>query len=284
VQRWQISRGGPLAVRDDRRPITRHRHRQGPACGKADRRARLCRESCCLGCSASRSSRSSGPGLGHESDGRAGTLNPATALAVRLPWVRQHLATVGNVDEKLLGQARQAQQRLIRAEHEAEVAWAEFHRAVHRLVLHGSPPRDVAAALGLSDQQLHQIVQQAGGSGRGGRESTPDTDLACTFCGRSQHEVRKLIAGPGAYICDACVGLAEGAVSPGSATETRLGQVRAVPEQDGRVCCRFCGKRRGQVTGLAAMPGDTGGEPSGPATICTECLSMCNEILADELT
>ena len=32
--------------------------------------------------------------------------------------------------------------------------------------------------------------------------------LHCSFCLKSQHEVAKLIAGPGAiYICDACVGL-----------------------------------------------------------------------------
>lgn len=31
--------------------------------------------------------------------------------------------------------------------------------------------------------------------------------LYCTFCGKSQHEVRKLIAGPSVYICDECVDL-----------------------------------------------------------------------------
>ena len=29
--------------------------------------------------------------------------------------------------------------------------------------------------------------------------------LYCSFCGKSQHEVRKLIAGPSVYICDECV-------------------------------------------------------------------------------
>jgi ATP-dependent Clp protease ATP-binding subunit ClpX len=31
--------------------------------------------------------------------------------------------------------------------------------------------------------------------------------LHCTFCGKSQHEVRKLIAGPTVFICDECVEL-----------------------------------------------------------------------------
>ena len=32
-------------------------------------------------------------------------------------------------------------------------------------------------------------------------------DLSCSFCGKSQKEVRKLIAGPSVYICDECVEL-----------------------------------------------------------------------------
>ena len=31
--------------------------------------------------------------------------------------------------------------------------------------------------------------------------------LYCCFCGKSQHEVRKLIAGPTVFICDECVEL-----------------------------------------------------------------------------
>ena len=31
--------------------------------------------------------------------------------------------------------------------------------------------------------------------------------LYCSFCGKSQHEVRKLIAGPSVYVCDECVEL-----------------------------------------------------------------------------
>lgn len=34
--------------------------------------------------------------------------------------------------------------------------------------------------------------------------------LHCSFCGKSQHKVAKLIAGPGCFICDECVGLCQG--------------------------------------------------------------------------
>jgi len=64
----------------------------------------------------------------------------------------------------------------------------------------------------------------------------------------------------------------------------------AVPEHDRQARCRFCGKRRDQVADPAAMPAETGGEAirptskvSGPAAICRECLSWCDEIIAEEL-
>ena len=39
------------------------------------------------------------------------------------------------------------------------------------------------------------------------RKGTNAKDLCCSFCGKSQKEVRKLIAGPSVYICDECVEL-----------------------------------------------------------------------------
>ena len=40
-------------------------------------------------------------------------------------------------------------------------------------------------------------------------KSTEDSKstLFCSFCGKSQHEVKKLIAGPTVFICDECVEL-----------------------------------------------------------------------------
>lgn len=35
-----------------------------------------------------------------------------------------------------------------------------------------------------------------------------DKNIRCSFCGRDQKEVKKLIAGPGVYICDECINLA----------------------------------------------------------------------------
>ena len=38
-------------------------------------------------------------------------------------------------------------------------------------------------------------------------KATDEKLLYCSFCGKSQHEVKKLIAGPSVFICDECVDL-----------------------------------------------------------------------------
>jgi hypothetical protein len=73
---------------------------------------------------------------------------------------------VGKVDEEWLAEARQAQQRVIHAEHEADVARAAFHRAGQRLFRHAPEPQDVAAALGISGRQLYELAHKAGDSAR----------------------------------------------------------------------------------------------------------------------
>ena len=128
----------------------------------------------------------------------------------------------------------------------------------------------------------HPAAPRPTGSYSSTMSTSGNVDLACTFCGRPQRKVSKLIAGPHAAICDACVELAEHVVSSSSAAGTPLGQMYAVLEKDGQARCSFCDKQRYQVTGLAAMPVESRGKFSEPAAICVECLSLCNEIIADE--
>jgi ATP-dependent Clp protease ATP-binding subunit ClpX len=40
-----------------------------------------------------------------------------------------------------------------------------------------------------------------------GSSKDDQEQLTCSFCGKGQHQVRRLIAGPGVYICDECVDL-----------------------------------------------------------------------------
>ncbi len=44
--------------------------------------------------------------------------------------------------------------------------------------------------------------------------------LYCSFCGKSQHEVRKLIAGPSVFICDECIDLCNDIIREEAAPET----------------------------------------------------------------
>jgi len=54
---------------------------------------------------------------------------------------------------------------------------------------------------------------------------TPDSDklLHCSFCGKSQNEVRKLIAGPSVFICDECVDLCNDIIREEMGEQTHLG-------------------------------------------------------------
>ena len=187
------------------------------------------------------------------------------------------------MDETLLAEARQAQERLIDAERDADVARAEFHRAVRRLHLHGTSLRELAVGLGLSHQRVHQIVEAAGGSRRWLRRDRVRPDpmlLICTFCGKDQKQVEKLIAGPGVYICNGCTELAMRVIGSGEPVTTEVAELAAGPEQEPRTQCSFCGKRRDQVAGL--LVSSVQSERNAPAAICTECLDLCIEIIAEE--
>lgn len=186
------------------------------------------------------------------------------------------------IDADLLSQARAAEARVIDAEHNAEVARADFHRAVRRLQIEGGSLREIAAALSLSHQRVHQIVEGAGGTRRW-RKGRGDTRLtrSCSFCGRPQPPAKKLIAGPGVYICETCIRTADGVVATGRAAGagtagiSPAAAIELVAEQARTERCSFCGKRRHQVTALAS---------AADARICAECLLLCREIVAERLT
>lgn len=55
--------------------------------------------------------------------------------------------------------------------------------------------------------------------------------LACSFCKKSQREVKKLIAGPSVYICNECVVLCDGIVHE-DATPTRIDKIPLPPPKD----------------------------------------------------
>src|SRR6478752_5098175 len=60
------------------------------------------------------------------------------------------------------------------------------------------------------------------------KSSSGDKLLYCSFCGKSQHEVRKLIAGPSVFICDECIELCNDIIrEEGTGGKTLLAQTLA---------------------------------------------------------
>jgi len=103
--------------------------------------------------------------------------------------------------------------------------------------------------------------------------------LRCSFCGKSEHEVRKLIAGPTVYICNDCIKrcneiIAEEANRPEPTPETKPAPSRRDTRSSRLLCCSFCGKTRREVRKLIAGP---------TVYICDECIGLCNDIIVEEI-
>jgi hypothetical protein len=60
--------------------------------------------------------------------------------------------------------------------------------------------RHIDAGVGIHIDELEMRMSDA-------VERDPKSTLQCSFCGKSEHDVRKLVAGPHAFICDECVEL-----------------------------------------------------------------------------
>jgi ClpX C4-type zinc finger len=117
--------------------------------------------------------------------------------------------------------------------------------------------------------------------------------LHCTFCGKSQHEVRKLIAGPTVFICDECVELCMDIV--GEENKSSLARSRdgiPTPKEIRKVLDDYViGRRRRRrlyprhPVQRADHPGSEKGDPPisppRPATSSRALSSTCATIRAD---
>src|SRR5438128_3061209 len=170
------------------------------------------------------------------------------------------------LNQERLERARAAQGAVAEAERQALLSRGVYHVAVRRLHLAGGSLREIAQALGVSHQRIQQIVEVAGGSwwSRMWRTRTVRRDAICTFCDRPSDEVAKLIAGPNVYICDACIGAAERVLRGGTGPRVTVAAVTSKQR------CSFCSKRVSDRRPVVA--GDV-------ASICSECVRICREIL-----
>lgn len=67
-----------------------------------------------------------------------------------------------------------------------------------------------------------------------------DKLLYCSFCGKSQHEVRKLIAGPSVFVCDECIALCNDIIREESQSSTSIekGEKKELPVPH-EICARL---------------------------------------------
>jgi hypothetical protein len=101
------------------------------------------------------------------------------------------------LDEELLAAARKAGTASAAAQDQADIAKAVYHHSVLRLHRAGGSMREIAEALKISHQRVHQIVEQS------------KRTEQCWFCGRTAGDVGKMMAGPAALICDICIAEAQ---------------------------------------------------------------------------
>src|SRR5881296_2655396 len=93
-------------------------------------------------------------------------------------------------------------------------------------------------------------------------EPPPEAKVHCSFCGKSQDEVRKLIAGPTVYICDECIDLCNDIIAEEcDREETSQAVAPASPSE----WCRVCRLPKAAAE-LLAIP-DVG-------YVCRRCIDM----------
>ncbi len=95
--------------------------------------------------------------------------------------------------------------------------------------------------------------------------------VSCSFCDKSQREVKKVIAAPAAWICDECIGLCNDIFEEKCPTGAE--ERRRLPEKESSRKCSFCDKSVVRI--MVAGPADF--------AICDSCIDLCNEIIAEEV-
>jgi hypothetical protein len=92
------------------------------------------------------------------------------------------------------------------------------------------------------------------------------TYIECSFCGKKQSEVQKLIAGPGVHICNECVGDSSKALAEGEPT----GKITMIIRRQSEARCSFCGQKPVDVAQIVGVPA---------ARICNQCVKICVDVL-----
>ena len=172
------------------------------------------------------------------------------------------------------------------AQHAASRAKVDCHQAIGRLHAAGGSLREIAEALRMRHQRVHQIIDGAAEPTRRRRWRREPPRRSgpverCSFCGRPRAVCAKLIVGPGVIICDRCVVQAT-RLAAGPAVEGQAEGLLRLEVPGSQARCSFCNREAGKVRHLVAsgraVPAGTVGEL---ARICDKCRDLCLEILAE---
>jgi ClpX C4-type zinc finger len=203
------------------------------------------------------------------------------------------------LSRQLLHEARRARNRFLELQRQAEQTQVTYQHAIRRLHAAGGSMREIADALGMSYQRVHQIVDVSTGKGAVKRrvtrpdaagEPSPDATMTCAFCGSVGTAVNKLIAGPGVFICDGCIALAREVDADQRRRANDHAVLIGVDPGDRKASCNFCGRRRDQTNAMvhAPRPPRAGASADTPhdtgASICRDCLHLCEELTGQPRT
>jgi hypothetical protein len=107
------------------------------------------------------------------------------------------------LEPELVREVERAKEQLAVSQHAAYRAKVDYHQAIRRLHAAGGSLREIAEALRMSHQRVHQIIEEAAEpTRRRWRREPQRLPGPCSFCGRPYDVCATMIAGPNVFICD----------------------------------------------------------------------------------
>jgi hypothetical protein len=120
-------------------------------------------------------------------------------------------------------------------------ALRQFQQSVGKFLDSKSPPKrgEIARQLFQIGSALEETLKQAMGDDWDAHVPRVDDDTkhsSCSFCGKNQSDVRKLVAGPSVHICDECVELCKNIVAEDADVSGKAKNAAKAKSKTNRLC------------------------------------------------